>query len=92
MGYDEPEILSYAIRPFCPTSADGLHAGVRVLSYQVASALRAGTLARTLRQFEPTAWPVSLVYAGQGLLPLKLRAFLDFAMPRLKGRLAQIGE
>src|SRR6266568_7365101 len=25
-GYDEPGILSYAIRPFCPTSADGLHA------------------------------------------------------------------
>ena len=24
-GYDEPGILSYAIRPFCPTSADGLH-------------------------------------------------------------------
>ena len=23
-GYDEPEILSYAIRPFCPTDADGL--------------------------------------------------------------------
>ena len=22
MGYDEPEILSYAIRPFCPTSVD----------------------------------------------------------------------
>ena len=25
MGYDEPEILSYAITPFCPTSADGPH-------------------------------------------------------------------
>jgi hypothetical protein len=24
-GYDEPEILSYAIRPFGPTGADGLH-------------------------------------------------------------------
>ena len=24
MGYDDPEILSYAIRPLCPTSADGL--------------------------------------------------------------------
>ena len=24
-GYDEPGILSYAIRPFCPTNADGLH-------------------------------------------------------------------
>ncbi len=23
-GYDEPGILSYAIRPFCPTSADRL--------------------------------------------------------------------
>jgi hypothetical protein len=23
-GYDEPGFLSYTIRPFCPTSADGL--------------------------------------------------------------------
>jgi DNA-binding transcriptional LysR family regulator len=61
----------------------------RVLSYQVASALRAGTLALALREFEPKPWPVSLVYAGQGLLPLKLRAFLDFAAPRLKARLAR---
>jgi DNA-binding transcriptional LysR family regulator len=61
----------------------------RALSYQVASALRAGTLALALREFEPKPWPVSLVYAGQGLLPLKLRAFLDFAAPRLKARLAQ---
>jgi DNA-binding transcriptional LysR family regulator len=61
----------------------------RVLSYQVASALRAGTLALALREFEPKPWPVSLVYAGQGLLPLKLRAFLDFAAPRLKAQLAQ---
>ena len=61
----------------------------RVLSYQVASAIRAGTLAVALREFEPPPWPVSLVYAGQGLLPLKLRAFLDFAAPRLKARLAQ---
>jgi DNA-binding transcriptional LysR family regulator len=61
----------------------------RALSYQVASALRAGTLALALREFEPKPWPVSLVYAGQGLLPLKLRAFLDFAAPRLKAQLAQ---
>jgi DNA-binding transcriptional LysR family regulator len=71
---------------------DAAIAGVgitRVLSYQVASALRAGTLALVLRKFEPMPWPVSLVYPGQGLLPLKLRAFLDFAAPRLKARLAQ---
>lgn len=61
----------------------------RVLSYQAASALRAGTLAVVLRQFEPAPWPVNLVYAGRGLLPLKVRVFLDFAAPRLKSRLVQ---
>jgi DNA-binding transcriptional LysR family regulator len=71
---------------------DAALAGVgltRVLSYQVAGALRDGTLVLALRKFEPAPAPVSLVHAGQGLLPLKLRAFLDFAAPRLKARLAQ---
>jgi DNA-binding transcriptional LysR family regulator len=62
---------------------------VRALSYQAADALRAGTLALALQKFEPPPWPVSLVHAGGRLLPLKLRAFLDFAAPRLKARLAQ---
>ena len=42
-----------------------------------------------LEAFEPVPWPVNLVYVGQGLLPLKLRAFLDFAVPRLKARLTE---
>ncbi|RWL15836.1 MULTISPECIES: LysR family transcriptional regulator [Mesorhizobium] len=61
----------------------------RVLSYQVTAAVRAGTLRAVLQAFEPQPWPVSLVHAGQGLLPVKLRAFLDFAAPRLKKRLVQ---
>jgi DNA-binding transcriptional LysR family regulator len=71
---------------------DAAIAGVgitRVLSYQIASALQAGALAVVLEEFEPEPSPVSLVHAGQGLLPLKLRAFLDFAAPRLKARLLQ---
>ena len=56
----------------------------RVLSYQAAAALRAGSLALVLPQFEPAPWPVNLVYPGGRMLPLKLRAFLDFAAPRLK--------
>jgi len=59
----------------------------RVLSYQVAGALEAGSLRLALERFELAPWPVSLVYASQGLLPQKLRAFLDFAAPRLKARL-----
>ena len=66
-------------------------AGVtRVLSYQIAAALAAGALQRVLRPFEPEALPVHLVHAGQALLPLKVRAFLDFAAPRLKASLAEI--
>lgn len=65
-------------------------AGVtRVLSYQIADAVRSGVLVPVLRSFEPQPWPVNLVHAGQGLLPVKLRAFLDFAAPRLKQRLLQ---
>ena len=59
----------------------------RVLSYQAADVMRLGRLALALEEFEPAPWPVSLVYAGQGLLPLKVRAFLDFAAPRLKAHL-----
>lgn len=60
----------------------------KVLSYQADAAVRAGALRVVLEPFEPPPWPVSLVHAGQGRLPVKLRAFLDFAAPRLKERLA----
>jgi DNA-binding transcriptional LysR family regulator len=63
----------------------------RVLSYQMADALCAGTLVVVLKEFEPEPSPVSLLYAGQGLLPLKTRAFIDYAAPRLKARIAEGG-
>ncbi|MCW6511580.1 LysR family transcriptional regulator [Lichenifustis flavocetrariae] len=60
----------------------------RVLSYQVAAAIEAGTLQLVLRELTPEPLPVHLVYTAQGLLPLKLRAFLDFATPWLKATLS----
>lgn len=63
----------------------------RVLFYQAARAVREGKLVLVLEEFEHEPWPVSLVHAGQGLLPLKLRAFIDFAAPALRKRLSQIG-
>ena len=50
--------------------------------------MRAGALVTVLDRFEPAPSPVSLVHAGEKLLPLKLRAFLDFATPKLKARVA----
>ena len=61
----------------------------RVLSYQVANAVQSGALVLVLREFESTPSPVSLVHAGGRLLPLKVRAFLDFAAPKLKVSLTQ---
>lgn len=59
----------------------------RVLSYQIAEAVTAGRLVTVLQDFAPEPVPVSLVYPSQRLLPLKLRAFLDFAAPRLRAGL-----
>lgn len=63
----------------------------RVLSYQIKDAVEHGKLNIVLDAFEPPPWPVSLVHAGQAPLPLKLRAFLDFATPRLRASVAQTG-
>jgi DNA-binding transcriptional LysR family regulator len=56
----------------------------RVLSYQIAAALRSNHLHTVLEAHEPPPVPVSLVYGEQGMLPRKLRAFLDFAVPRVR--------
>ncbi|MEO8463941.1 MAG: LysR family transcriptional regulator [Gammaproteobacteria bacterium] len=59
----------------------------RVLSYQVSAAVQGGTIGIALEAFEPAPLPVNLVFDKQGRLPVKLRAFLDFATPRLRERL-----
>jgi DNA-binding transcriptional LysR family regulator len=59
----------------------------RVLSDQVDDLLKAGALVRLLQDFEPAPMPVSLVYPSQRQVPLKLRAFMDFATPLLRERL-----
>jgi DNA-binding transcriptional LysR family regulator len=59
---------------------------IRVLSYQVADALRENALRVVLEPFESAPLPISLVHKGQMPLPLKLRAFLDFVSPRLRVR------
>jgi DNA-binding transcriptional LysR family regulator len=73
------------------TAIDAAIAGVgvtRVLSYQIEHAVKAGMLVAVLKRFEPTSLPISFVYTNQHRLPLKVRAFLDFAAPRLRARLS----
>lgn len=63
---------------------------VQTTSYQAEQSVRDGKLVVLLPQFECATTPVSLVYATNRLLPLKLRAFIDFAVPRLEERLRSI--
>ena len=63
---------------------------VQTTSYQASQAIGDGRLVIVLRRFECAVTPVSLVYARDRLLPLRLRAFVDFAAPRMKARLRTI--
>lgn len=61
----------------------------RLLSYQVAEDLAAGTLVRLLPAFEPLPMPVQLVAQNIQRMPLKVRTFWDYAWQELS-QLAQI--
>lgn len=86
----EPRLVTSTAEAAIDAAISGM--GVtRVLSYQVESAVRSGQLELLLAPFEPTPIPVSFLYSSQARLPLKLRALLDFASPRLRARLQSAG-
>jgi DNA-binding transcriptional LysR family regulator len=62
----------------------------RFLGYQVTGLLQAGTLTRVLREFEPAPVPISVVYPHSRLLSSRVRAFVDWAVPRLRRRLKNV--
>ena len=56
----------------------------RALHYQVDADVRAGRLQIVLAEFEPEPLPVHLVHLAGRMAPAKLRAFIDFAVERLR--------
>jgi DNA-binding transcriptional LysR family regulator len=60
---------------------------IRVMSYKMEAAARAGKLAAVLEDFEEEPLPVHVVFAERKPVPLKLSAFLNWATPRIKARL-----
>ena len=95
-GADSPLFTPVRPRLVVNTAEAAIDAAVaglgvtRVLSYQADAALRAKQLRRLLKEFEPAPVPVNLVFDGQQRVTSKLRAFLDFATPRLRERLAAL--
>ncbi|WP_336485972.1 LysR family transcriptional regulator [Methylobacterium nigriterrae] len=90
--------LSVPVRPRLAVNAaeaavDAACAGLgitRVLFYQAADEIRSGALCVLLEAYEPEPLPVSFVHPERGLLPLKVRAFLDFAVPRMRSHMAAL--
>lgn len=60
-------------------------------TYMVAPLLAEGKLKLILDEFAPPPVPVQIVYQESRLMPAKLRAFIDFAAPRLSHALAEVG-
>ncbi|MFZ5748923.1 MAG: LysR family transcriptional regulator [Pseudomonadota bacterium] len=56
----------------------------RLFSYQIADDVRAGRLRILLAPFEPAPLPVHLVMPRERLAIARTRAFVDFAIPRLR--------
>ena len=68
---------------------DAVRAGfgiTRVLSYQAADDISRGSLLRLLSAYDGEELPIHLLYPGGRHPPPKLRAFVDFARPRLRRR------
>ncbi len=63
---------------------------IRAPRYQLARDLRSGALVALFDGYEGQLFPVHLIYARQGLLPLKVRVFIDWMAPRLRKALKEL--
>jgi DNA-binding transcriptional LysR family regulator len=75
------------------SACDAARAGVGIaeaFSYHVAESIKSGELKPLLQDFQPPPLALSFVYSPSRFMPGKLRAFLDFAVPRLRERLGDL--
>lgn len=87
---DEREVVEPRMQFSANAGEVGIEAALRglgiarALAYQVDADLLAGRLRVVLAEFEAPPIPVHLVYAAGRKAPAKVRAFIDFAVERLR--------
>lgn len=81
-----PRLTVSTVEAVCDAARAGIGL-TRMLCRQAAPFLADGTLVTVLDEFRPEPLPISLVHRAGRVLPTRLRAFLDFAAPRLKAAL-----
>jgi len=84
----QPRLVIDSAEAACDAACAGL--GITsAYAYHFQAALDRGALTTLLDDFQPAALPVNIVYTANRFLPIKVRAFLDFAAPRLKRGFAE---
>ncbi|PWJ88688.1 DNA-binding transcriptional LysR family regulator [Mesorhizobium loti] len=87
---NEPRLIVSSPDAAVDAAIDGIGATL-VLEHDVAAAVSAGKLRHILQEFEVEPIPVHLLHLSRNVMPMKLRAFIDFAVPRLREKLAEFG-
>jgi len=80
-----PRLVVNSVRAAVASAVDG-HGVTRLLSYHVADEVARDELRVVLREAEPAPIPINLVSPYGRLSVPKVRAFVDFALPRLRAQ------
>ncbi len=64
----------------------------RLFDYQVPEEMASGALVQILKDYDGDPKPIHIVYSRQGLLALKVRAFIDWVLPRLRAACGNYGD
>ena len=84
-----PRLIVNSVRAAVASAAEG-HGVTRLFSYHVAEEVQAGRLKIVLADAEHAPLPVHIITPEGRLSVPKVRAFVDFALPRLKARFARL--
>jgi DNA-binding transcriptional LysR family regulator len=87
---NEPRLIVSSPDAAVDAAIDGIGATL-VLEHDAHAAVLAGKLQHLLPEFEVEPIPVHLVHISRTIMPMKLRAFIDFAAPKLREMLAEFG-
>src|ERR1700744_6391375 len=86
-----PRFVANSIRAAVSSAVEG-RGVTRMFSYQSPAGVEAGDLRIGLQKDEPEPLPVHLISPHGRLSVPKVRAFVDFAAPRLKSEFARVAK
>jgi DNA-binding transcriptional LysR family regulator len=85
-----PRLLVSSPDAAVDAAIDGIGATL-VLEHDVDAAIKAGKVNLVSQEYEVDPIPVHVIHLSRNVMPIKVRKFVDFAVPKLRERLAEFG-